>query len=180
MSNGGILLGIAVVGVGVVALGRARATVSQEQALDPNDAGVSADVGEPQNLVAGAPQMAGEVAKGAAGDCTLGGDPLAGPTDAQTLPVSYCGPSGEPGLVVDPTRSTGGADPSTQTSGVASDIGVETSGGDPRGPNGIWAGRDTGDLSYEITWGPAGSKGTTWQQQGAAYERVGRMSGEVW
>lgn len=176
MTGGQVLVGLGLVGAGLFIVGKGN--VAAAQALTPVDADKAADVGEKQDNISGIVEVAGEVGKGTAGDAVYGGDPVGGMKCESALPVTYAGPSGEPGIVVDNTASTGGADPSTQAPTPSMAVQAERPGG---ANNGLWAGRgDVEDMMYEAWWGKAGRKGTTRQERDRVYGEAGMLGGEVW
>lgn len=190
-----LLFGIAVVGVGWVALGRSRAATGAAASLKTGDTqgpGVAApDVGETQNNLAGTSSLAGAVACGTAGAANVGGSPVEGVSNLnssgnpQTIQVSFAPEGGM--AVLDGTQSTGGPDPSTQSTSVGSSVGVHRLGlGTPlsqtenTGASGVQSDKNAEGSIYLAAYGPAGRDGVTTDAAVRKYMQIGKMTGEVW
>src|SRR5690348_10018244 len=123
--SGPLLLSIAAIGVGWAWIHRngdgdnTPPTTVAVNFAHPDDATVATEVAQ---------ATAGAAAVKAAIDCeskatTIGDIPIEGSDGGQVLPVSFVAPEG--GLVIDNTKSTGGADPSTQETSLHTNTPVD-------------------------------------------------------
>lgn len=180
--SGPLLLGIAAVGVGWAWLSR-----------DPRE--VHAVDSAPATAVAGAAAdaatVAAETGHGDSGTAavtcavedgspsrTVGDVGVTGADGGQVLPVNYSGPDGQSQMVIDPNKSTGGADPSTQSSGLwAGPRDTVRDGGPVKSP--IQTPGDQEDVILQAKYGKNGSQGMTRQAATQAFRESAFWSGEV-
>lgn len=175
--SGPLLLGIAAVGVGWAWIHKSQssppiATVSS------NPGAVAADrstVGEQLPPISGNPESGiATVTSAIDGEShapQTSDIPVQGSDGGQVLPVAFAGPDGQSILVVNPTGSTGGADPSTQQTGA------HTNRPDDAAP--LLTTGDTQSAVLAAKYGACGSDGLTRSQISNAYRDSVVWSGEV-
>lgn len=166
--SGPLLLGIAAIGVGWAYLHR---DTHSEAIRDATQAGGA--ISDAASTVAGAVDagidaVRAATASCATGDTTIGGTAaVAGVSGGQVLPVDTCATEG--GMVIDPNKSTGGADPSSQDSGLDRYM----------SPPIIAESSDGFAAVMNSRFGPSGSNGMTEKQIGEVYRESASWSNEV-
>jgi len=166
--SGPLLIGIAAVGVGWMWIHRSpgpAATSSRNTAAQDADAATVDDAAH-----AGMPAVIAAV--DGESPATSIGDPVTGVEGGQILPIDqHDGGAGQQILAIDPTKSTGGADPSTQPTSLHD--------GKPEdSPPAIVQG-DTEDTIIASKYGICGADGLTRSQVSNAYRDSAVWSGEV-
>lgn len=175
--SGGLLVGIAAVGLGWVYVTKGATKVApkvdemkasgESPAVASDAAVVAAETCQSTNTV--------EAVK-AAIDCeskapVIGDVPVSGADGGQVLPVKMGGPEGESIMVIDPDKSTGGADPATQSTALHTQLPDDS-------PPAFWAGNSE-DAILSTKYGISGARGITDQQAANAYRDAAVWSNEV-
>lgn len=173
--SGPLLLGIAAVGVGWAWIHRGDSVKQAEKDTAAANSDTAVQPGGADAAVVGAEVptgMSGCEIKNAIDSqstaSTIGDIPVAGNDGGQTIPVGFA-PEG--GMVIKGEASTGGADPSTQTTGVSDNKPDDS-------PPGFVAG-DNADTIFALKYGVSGGGGMTQQQLGRAYAESAIYTGEV-
>jgi hypothetical protein len=174
--SGPLLIGIAAVGVGWAWLHREgdKTPAAIGKTIVADGTPVSADEANHATVATEVPQATQGVAAVASAVAassyatTIGHVPVEGSDGGQVIPVSYEGPDGTTALVIDRTKSTGGADPATQMTALHN-------GESPP----IIAQGDTHATILATLFGPCGGDGLTEMQKSNAIRDSAVWSNEV-
>lgn len=171
--SGPLLLGIAAVGVGWAWVNRKPVTPVPVESIVAGDATAAAAADEAtvgEEIRPGGLTTVADGVQRESNTVVVGDIPVQGSDGGQVLKGDY-DPIENKSLILDPTKSTGGADPSTQRNSVHDNLPSDS-------PPAIMQG-DTADTILRTKFGEGGGNGLTADQCSRAYQESAVWSNEV-